>query len=310
MAEEKKVKTTKKKTESEVADVSKKVAEKEVTTEESKPEVEVSETEEVKVEKRFCTKCGKELSEGETCDCTANKATPSTPNINTDALVKYGKNFLDTVLGMYKKPATTIDAEVAKKDTIGNIIMLAVIAITYGLCVMSSFSSLISLFSSFIGANINDAIGLPYFKIFLCMTLINFILSFIPITIAFITNKICGKGALDYKKSISLYATSYAPTVITNLIMALMYALNILTWVGALIGLVIEVACFFNFLLGYLRISNPSADKKAYTLSGLVLVWLVLSFIINILFLSNLVTDVVKDVDIRESNNDYFDLFS
>ena len=39
------------------------------------------EKEEVKVEKKFCTKCGKELNEGEVCSCTESKTEVT---INTD----------------------------------------------------------------------------------------------------------------------------------------------------------------------------------------------------------------------------------
>ncbi len=309
---EKEEKVTKKPVEEPIEEPTTKVEqdidqEKEVAKE-TKKEEEATPVEEVKIEKKFCTKCGKELSSNETCSCTQT-ASPKASNINTEALSTYAKNFLDTVINMYKKPSSTIDNVVAKNNFKESLIMLVIIALTYGLYVTGSFTSIISLFSSFSDININSAVNIPYFKIFLYMSLINFLVSFIPITLAFILNKICGKGELNYQKSISLYATSYAPTVITNLLMAIMYYLNILSWVGAIIGLIINVTCFFNYLCGYVRLTKPSEEKKSYILSSFVLIWVVVSLIISVLFITNLLTDFAKDVSIKNHSNSFYDFY-
>ena len=55
--------------------------------------------EEVKVEKRFCTKCGKELKEGEVCSCSAEGENSSNPEaiVNTDVIVNTGKDLWNTM---------------------------------------------------------------------------------------------------------------------------------------------------------------------------------------------------------------------
>ena len=262
--------------------------------------------EELKVEKRFCKNCGKELIGEEECVCGSK---PEVVSVNTDALKGLGKGFLDTIINMYKKPATTLDEEVNKKDLTANMIMLVAIAISFGIYMMGGFESIMLGFNDY-NLNIKQVIEIPYFKIFLYMTLIYFILSFIPITVAFVISKLTGNNSFDFKKSISLYATSMAPTIFTNILMALMYYLNILSWVGALIGFVITIACFFNYILGYIRNNTISENKKSYDLTTLVFISIIGYFIAFIIFAGSMFTDMSGDFNIKANNNNYNDLFN
>jgi len=262
--------------------------------------------EEVKVEKRFCTNCGKELKENEICTCESAVAKRAEGiNINTDAIIKACKGFLDIIINMYKKPATTLKEKVNENNVKHSLIMLAIIAVTYGLYIMGAFTSIISMINGYAQADVNEIINIPYFKIFIYMTLIYFIVSFIPIAITYAVGRITGNRDFDFKKSISLYSYSYAPVVFTNIIMAILYALNILTWIGAIIGSIVSVACFFNYIIGYLEVTTISENKKSYALAGIIISWVVVAVLAIALFAGNLITDISKDFKLKDNNNIY-----
>ncbi len=262
--------------------------------------------EEVKVEKRFCTKCGKELLDGENCSCTLNTEVVS---INTDAIASMGKGILNTIINMYKKPSTTLDNEVKNMNTKKDLIMLALIAISFGLYIMASFSRILVTFNGASRVSISHYIDIPYFKIFLYVSILYYALSFIPVIASYLVARLTKNYNFSLKKSLSLYATSMIPTIITNLLMAILYYLNLLTFVGAIIGSVISIACFFHYALGYLKVTEIPEDKKSYALTSLIIIW-VISFIIAILvFAGSFLTDITKEVNFR-NNSTYSDIFN
>lgn len=263
-------------------------------------------TEEVKVEKRFCTKCGKELLEGEVCSCNNQTEVVS---INTDAITSMGKGVINTIINMYKKPSTTLDDEVKKVDTKSNLIILALIAISFGLYIMASFSRILVTMSGASRVSISHYIDIPYFKVFLYVSILYFALSFIPVIASYLVARLTKNYNFSLKKSLSLYATSMAPTILTNLLMAILYYLNLLTFVGAIIGSIVGVACFFHYALGYLASTDIPKDKKSYALTSLIIIWIV-SFIIAILvFAGSFLTDITKEVNYK-NNSTYSDLFN
>ncbi len=266
--------------------------------------VKKEEKEEVKVEKKFCTKCGKELNEDETCSCMTD-AKEEIISVNKEAMKSYGKKFVDTIIGMFKNPKTTIEQEVEAKDTTSNVIMLLAIAITFGLYVIgmcqTAFSSL---------GSVSNIIDIPYFKIFLYGVIIYFILSFVPILAAFILARIIGNQKFDFRKSISLYSTSMTPMIISNLIMAVLYYLNILTLIGAIIGIIIGILCFFHYILGYLDYVSVHKDKKAYLLTGLVSLWVIIDLIVIVILIANVGADISKEYNLNDYNNNSNNIFN
>ena len=254
--------------------------------------------EEVEIEKRFCTKCGKELTGDEVCSCEKEPEKEEIISVNKEAMKSYGKKFIDTIIGMFKNPKTTIEEEVEQKDTTSNIIMLLSISITFGLYVIgicqTTFSSL---------GTLNNVINIPYFKIFLYGVLIYFILSFVPILAAFILARIIGNQKFDFKKSLSLYSTSMTPMIISNLIMAVLYYLNILTLIGAIIGIIISLLCFFHYILGYLDFVTVHKDKKAYLLTGLVSLWVIIDLIVIVILVANVGSDLSKEYNLNKYND-------
>ena len=90
--------------------------------------------EEVKVEKRFCTKCGKELKDGEVCACSSeNENASANPAVvvNGDAIVNTGKDIWSTILNVFKKPATTVSEEANSSRSNKSIILTVILAIAF-----------------------------------------------------------------------------------------------------------------------------------------------------------------------------------
>ena len=114
--------------------------EKKDTTKKTTPKKEA--VEEVKVEKRFCTKCGKELKEREVCSCSDVETQNNGTTVNGDAIVNTCKNVWNTIINVFKKPATTVADEVESKDTNKSIILIILLAISFALYLMALVSGI------------------------------------------------------------------------------------------------------------------------------------------------------------------------
>lgn len=291
---------------------------------------------EVKVEKKFCTNCGKELGEKETCDC----ATTTSKSVDTEALKSMGKEFLDTNVKMYKKPETTLEEEVSKNSFKKTLIILGVIAVSYGLYLMGFFKALVGMIfelvmffaqlsgeavGAYSAIDFTKVIDLPYFKIFIYGTLIYYAISFLPVLASLAVAKLNKKNDFSFHKSTSLYVTSMIPTVIANVILAVIFMLNVsfLTTIGLIGVALINLTCLVNYIIGFLKEAEIKKDKKAYSVVGLIAIWLVLSYIVARLIITPLLTDIFKDFKVsglsydgsvlntkNKSDFDFDDLFN
>jgi len=259
-----------------------------------------------KVEKKFCTKCGKELNLDEVCTCDTKSINV---NIDFNEILDILKDFLNKIVNMYKKPASTLKEETNNSNLKYSLIMLAVIAITYGLYIMVGFSSIFSSLYGMTGTNISEFIDIPYFKIFIYMTLIYFLVSFIPIGITYLFARLTGNKEYDFKKSISLFAYSSAPLIISNLLMLVLSLVNILSWVGTIIGCVISVFCFLNYILVFIELIKVAEDKKAYSLTGIIISWVIATVLLISLLCGSFIKDITADFGIRD-NNSYNDIYN
>ena len=106
--------------------------EKKETTKKTTPKKKEA-VEEIKVEKRFCTKCGKELKEGETCTCSENTPASNNVTVNGDAIANTCKNVWNTIINVFKHPASTISEEVENNETNKSIILTVILATTFAL---------------------------------------------------------------------------------------------------------------------------------------------------------------------------------
>ena len=79
---------------------------------------------------KFCTKCGKELKEGETCSCTAKKEVAKTETTKKG----YFSDILPILKGIIFKPVSTVKDYSTDNNIFIALILMGVCAIFGGLC--------------------------------------------------------------------------------------------------------------------------------------------------------------------------------
>lgn len=195
-----------------------------------------------------------------------------------DVVKEVWDSFINTLSGMYRKPITTIKSEVSSPNTRNNLIMLFVIALSFGLSMMTGSKTVLSI--TYGGISINDLVEVPYLKILCYTTIFYALISFVPILVSFVISRVMKDENFDFKKAIALYTSSMSIVIPVNLLMAILYGLNFLVWVGAIISAVVGVMAFFNYVLGYISVNNIKEDKQVGALTALVISWVVVAFIV------------------------------
>ena len=282
--------------------------EKKETTKKTTPKKKEA-VEEIKVEKRFCTNCGKELKEGETCDCSSN-ATNSAVTVNGDAILNTCKDIWNTIINVFRRPATTIKEEVESKNTNKSIILVILLAITFALYLMSIVSlTAKSAADATLGLS-SAVIEVNYFQVFIYGILIYAIMAILPIVAALIVAKITKNSSFTFKKSFKLYITSNAPLTLVYLGMAIIFLINVplLNVLGLIASLIISLACFFNFMLGFNKETKIKDDSRSYALTGLMTLWIVMVIVAFLIVGATLVGSMI---DTKTSSLDnYSDIFN
>ena len=288
------------------------MAEEKKETTKSKAPKKTEEVEEVKVEKRFCTKCGKELKEGEVCDCTANETVSAgTSSINGDAIVNTGKDIWHAILNVFKKPATTVSEEANSKSSNKSIILIIVLAISFALYLMAVFAGVAKGVEEASSSLWTTAtVEVPYFQIFIYGILIYAIMAILPVVAALVVAKIAKNSNFTFKKAFNLYITSNAPMVFVYLGMAIILLLNVslLNVLGTIATLIISLFCFFNFILGFNAETRIKEDRRSYAITGLITFWIVMIVVAFLIVGATLVGSLVDDIS--NTSNDINDIFN
>ena len=286
------------------------MAEEKKETTKSKAPKKTEEVEEVKVEKRFCTKCGKELKEGEVCDCTANETVSAgTSSINGDAIVNTGKDIWHTILNVFKKPATTVSEEANSKSSNKSIILIIVLAISFALYLMAMFAGVAKGVEEASSSLWTTAtVEVPYFQIFIYGILIYAIMAILPVVAALVVAKIAKNSNFTFKKAFNLYITSNAPMVFVYLGMSIILLLNVslLNVLGTIATLIISLFCFFNFILGFNAETKIKEDRRSYAITGLITFWIVMIVVAFLIVGATLVGSLVDDINTSNDINDIF----
>ena len=283
--------------------------EKKETTKKTTPKKKEA-VEEIKVEKRFCTKCGKELKEGEVCDCTTNETVSAgTSSINGDAIVNTGKDIWHTILNVFKKPATTVSEEANSKSSNKSIILIIVLAISFALYLMAVFAGVAKGVEEASSSLWTTAtVEVPYFQIFIYGILIYAIMAILPVVAALVVAKIAKNSNFTFKKAFNLYITSNAPMVFVYLGMAIILLLNVslLNVLGTIATLIISLFCFFNFILGFNAETKIKEDRRSYAITGLITFWIVMIVVAFLIVGATLVGSLVDDINTSNDINDIF----
>lgn len=263
--------------------------EKKKTTSKNSEVKETKKEKEVKVEKKFCTKCGKELKNGEECSCNKEVIT-----INNEALISKLKSAFNIINNVFKKPSTTINKESNNKDNSVCFIILGFLALSFALYLVFTVISFSKSVSSLIyGASLLDSIDISYFKVFIYGILIYALCAIIPMFSVFIVGKISKSSNLTFKNAFKLYTISNAPLIYTYLALALIMFINVnlLNILGIIGGAIISVFCFFNFLLAVNKVLNTEEDKRSWLLTALLTIWFILAVIVGIISISSVKVD-------------------
>lgn len=287
--------------------------EKKETTKKTAPKKKEA-VEEIKVEKRFCTKCGKELKEGEVCDCSANEQVNTTSSINGDAIANTCKNVWNTIINVFKRPATTIKEETEGKETNKSIILLVILAISFALYLMVVVSGTVNGVEEAANSFWNYSstkVEVNYFQVFIYGILIYAIMAIIPMVSALIVGKITKNNTFTFKKAFKLYITSNAPLILVYLGMAIILLIDVtlLNVLGMIAAMIISVACFFNFILGFNAETKVKEDRRSYAITGLITTWVVITVVAFLIVGATIFGSLVEDLP-SSSSNDIFDLFN
>lgn len=281
--------------------------EKKETTKKTTPKKEA--VEEVKVEKRFCTKCGKELKEGEVCSCSDVETQNNGTTVNGDAIVNTCKNVWNTIINVFKKPATTVADEVESKDTNKSIILIILLAISFALYLMALVSGIADGVEQATWGLSSVVYEVNYFQVFIYGILIYALMAIIPIVSALIVAKITRNGDFSFKKAFKLYVTSNAPLILAYLGMAIIYLLDVtlLNVLGLIVFCIISIACFFNFILGFNDQTKIRSDRRSYALTSLMTLWVVIMVVAFIIIGGSVAGDLI---DKTTPSNNYNDIFN
>ena len=97
---------------------------------------------------KFCTKCGKELKEGQKCDCSKKEAVKTTTASSNGGVFS---DFGEILKGSFAKPVTTIKEFSTESNFILALILLGVCAVVSGIFVYVLCDTLMSAVASLLG---------------------------------------------------------------------------------------------------------------------------------------------------------------
>lgn len=270
--------------------------------------------EEVQVEKKFCTNCGKELKDGEECDCLANNKNEAVVEamvtVNSDAIVNACKNIWNTIINVFKKPASTIEEEVESSDTNKTVLITIILAVCFAFYLMAFLSKLEQTANELTYGLSGMFIGLSYFQIFIYGILIYAIAFILPVLAALIVAKVIKNNDFTFKKAYKLYITSNAPLVLAYLGLTIIILLDVslLSVLGYIAFFCISGFCFFNFILGFNNLVKANDDVRSYATTGLMALWVVMVIVAFLIVLTTIgVSIVTEGISNTSNHSDIFD---
>lgn len=270
---------------------------------------------------KFCTKCGKPLVEGQTCNC-GNSVQPKVETLNFEQPSQ--KDFqqaqqmnqamgapmnqqvmnqshssannlfndcLNIVKNFFKKPVDTIEKNANDNKMVHAIIMVVINALTFGLfaiCLMKECVDIIyayMLSASGLGSygSLVDtsAIELPYFKTFVLVALVIIVTVALMALLNYLIVNKLFKTQTSYKRMLTVYGFTSIVSSIANLIASLGLLIDVR--VGAL---VLVIGLLLN--QHYISVTTPAAcvnadkNKIGYAVVvSLVVTLIVVGFIIS-----------------------------
>ncbi len=163
----------------------------------------------------FCSKCGKEIQEGQVCSCstetaatTAAPVAPTAPAAGGNAFVDSLKDVWTTVQGLFKKPVETTAAHTSKGNIVLAAIIIGAVAILSGL--FSMFSAMMATGGSGSMSDLLDYLGSygaskpNYFLILLSAVLVVLAVAAVSALLYMVLVTSIGGGKLTFNQGLSI----------------------------------------------------------------------------------------------------------
>ncbi len=216
---------------------------------------------------KFCTKCGKKLEEGKTCDCETKEVKEKTV-ITDNTMVN---DYLEVLKGMFTKPLDTMkDYAKRSKFNLG-LVMIVLNAVIFGLFVFlfakegaNNIYTIIYGTSSLFGS-VTKNVEIPV-KVFFIATLMMVVYHFLlGGLIHFISTTLLKKES-DIKKTYALVGC--AATITTVITLAALILMYINMWLCLIVLILGSLLYLINLFHGFSELTKVDKNKMAYTFTG------------------------------------------
>lgn len=253
-------------------------------------------------EVRFCKNCGKKLVGDEVCDCVKEEK-PSTPT--EFDFMETMKNIKDDMLSSIKNPISVVKDNTDKENMPKTYILLVLVALTFGVFIASLCKTLFAtLVSSMMGSvsslvktsDIMDAVKIPYVKIIAYATIIFAIMLFAYALIMLVVPAIFKNEKIDFKKSLTLTTTAYAPLAIVNLVCAILGFLGLNAGFVLILFLIANMIVTYNFVYSYADYTKVDSNKFGYAITLLVILSSLIVGICTYALSSSMAKSISQDI--------------
>lgn len=211
---------------------------------------------------KFCTKCGKELQEGQVCDCQA------TTTVNSESSIDFkeaGKDCLNLVKGIFTKPVETIKNFVADNKLISAIIMIVVAALSKGLYTIAYDKAQLA----------NKFYEPKYLNDFFTTSLDSLVRFALIAAIGYLLVTVIFKGKTTWKQMVAAVGAGVAVVICANVINSILVFVDA-EFVIYLVSYISTFATFALFLVVYKAIEETAElDKNKLFLGSISLFVLV-----------------------------------
>ena len=170
---------------------------------------------------KFCTKCGKKLEEGETCNCSSAQKTsaPAQASFDFNELLN---DYVSVIKGIFTNPSDTIKEFAKSSKMVLGIIAMAINTIISGLFfyfyIDKAIGGFLGMFAGGYGSLMSGSLSVPFGRIFfmglLCMV---FWFAICALVIFVIANPVL-KDKMDIKKTFALVGVCSIFTTLTTVV--------------------------------------------------------------------------------------------
>lgn len=219
---------------------------------------------------KFCTKCGKELKEGKTCDC---KKTSKNVKNNQIDLKESSIDCLNVFKKIFTKPFEAIKEFVCDNKFIAGIIMIVVAALTTGIYKIATLKSMYSASSasSFNTSDLSSLFGSlsnglsvsepEYLKEFFTTFATNLVEYALIVVIGYLIISKLLKGKTTWKYMVTAVALSLSVVLVGNLLNSLLVFIDG-DFIGNIRSYISSIAYIFSILVLYESVKEISGINK------------------------------------------------